>query len=70
MGKLPPSQVPEGSGTGARFINTLSLPWPVVSDSRVSHRASALHSLGQESRVVGHPQPWGGSAAEAAVDAS
>ena len=46
VGKLPPSQVPEGSGSGARFINTLSLPWPVVSDSRASHRASALHLLG------------------------
>lgn len=26
-GKLLPSQVPEGSVTGARFINSLSLPW-------------------------------------------
>ena len=59
VGKLPPSQVPEGSGTSARFINTLSLPWPIVSDSRVSHGASVLQFAGMRIQGGGSPPALG-----------
>lgn len=41
--KLLPSRVPEGSGIGARVINTLSRPWQLITHNfRVSCGASAL----------------------------
>ena len=69
VGKLLPSQVPEGSVPGARFINTLFpslavLTQLIVSNLRVSRRASALRFTRVIIKGGGSPPTPGGSAAE------
>lgn len=60
VGKLLPSQVPEGSVTDARFIHTLSL----AGASDPSWFSVVSESLGESL----HPQSQGGSVAEAWQD--